>query len=293
MTLLDALKLGRVSNLPTVWTNALAGALLAGGDPGDARFGLVLLAMTLFYVGGMYLNDAFDAGIDAAERPERPIPSGRVRRSTVFTAGFGMLGLGIALLTWIGFAFQGGTGLAPVLSGAALAGAIVVYDMFHKKNPLSPLIMGVCRMLVYVTAALALTGTAPVPVIIGAVLLLAYLIGLTYTAKQENLGRVETLWPLVFLAAPILYGGYAILASGGSAIAIAIWLLFTLWVAYALRFVFRRGPGDIPRAVVSLIAGISLLDAMMIATTGNAAFVLLAIAAFALTLILQRVVPGT
>ena len=290
MTLLDALKLGRVSNLPTVWTNAVAGALLAGGNPGDARFSLVLLAMTLFYVGGMYLNDAVEAGIDAAERPERPIPSGRVRHSTVFAAGFGMLGLGIALLA---FGVDGGTGLAPVLSGAALAGAIVIYDLYHKQNPLSPLIMGVCRMLVYVTAALALTGTAPVPVIIGAMLLLAYLIGLTYTAKQENLGRVETLWPLFFLAAPILYGGYAILASGGSAITIAIWFVFTLWVAYALRFVFRRGPGDIPRAVVSLIAGISLFDAMMIATTGNAAFVLLAVAAFALTLVLQRVVPGT
>lgn len=293
MTLLDALTLGRVSNLPTVWTNALAGALIAGGDPGEARFGLVLLAMTLFYVGGMYLNDAFDAKIDAAERPERPIPSGRVRRSTVFSAGFGMLFVGVGLLGWVGFGVSGGTGLAPVLSGAALAGAIVVYDMFHKQNPVSPLVMGVCRMLVYVTAALALTGTAAAPVIIGAVLLLAYLIGLTYTAKQENLGRVETLWPLGFLAAPVLYGGYAILMSGGDWIAIAVCLVFTVWVAYALRFVFRRGPGDIPRAVVSLIAGISLFDAMMIALTGHAAFVFLAIAAFALTLILQRVVPGT
>ena len=31
-------------------------------------------------------------------------------------------------------------------------------------------------------------------------LLLSYLVGLTYIAKQEHLGRVANLWPLVFLA---------------------------------------------------------------------------------------------
>ena len=59
------LRLGRVSNLPTVWTNVLAGTALAGGDWNGRRSALVLLAMSLFYVGGMYLNDYFDRAIDA------------------------------------------------------------------------------------------------------------------------------------------------------------------------------------------------------------------------------------
>src|SRR5262245_63491269 len=50
-----------------------------------------LAAGSLFYSGGMALNDAFDAEIDARERPERPIPSGRVSRGTVLALGFGML----------------------------------------------------------------------------------------------------------------------------------------------------------------------------------------------------------
>ena len=33
MNLQTFLKLGRVSNLPTVWTNAIAGAVLAGVTP--------------------------------------------------------------------------------------------------------------------------------------------------------------------------------------------------------------------------------------------------------------------
>ncbi len=42
-TLATLLRLGRVSNLPTVWTNVLAGAVLAGGDWRDWRLGVVLV----------------------------------------------------------------------------------------------------------------------------------------------------------------------------------------------------------------------------------------------------------
>ena len=82
----DALLLGRVSNLPTVWANLLAGTALAGVAFGSLGAGLALIllpAYTLFYVGGMYLNDAFDANIDAEERPERPIPSGHASSGEV------------------------------------------------------------------------------------------------------------------------------------------------------------------------------------------------------------------
>ena len=111
MNLAVALRLGRVSNLPTVWTNALAGIVLAGGHAADPRTLPLLVALSLFYVAGMYLNDAFDAEIDARERPERPIPSGQVSAETVFTVGFAMMALGLALLAWAGYGVAGGTGI--------------------------------------------------------------------------------------------------------------------------------------------------------------------------------------
>lgn len=285
----DALKLGRVSNLPTVWTDTLAGLVLAGAGLGlpidDGRLVFALLAaMTLFYVGGMYLNDAFDAGIDARERPERAIPSGRVARSTVFTLGFGMLTGGLALVVWAT------ADLYPVAGAAALAAAILIYDWHHKDNPLSPVVMGLCRALVYVTAGLAVAEPLPTPVAVGAGLLLCYLIGLTYVAKQENLGEVKNLWPLAFLAAPVAYG--AVLAAE-QPVAAAFLALFAGWLLWALWLVRRRGPGDIPRAVVSMIAGICLFDALVIAGAGRPDLALLAVAGFALTLVLQRFVPGT
>ena len=54
------LRLGRISNVPTVWTNVLAGSVIAGGEARADRIALIMIAMTAFYVGGMYLNDFFD-----------------------------------------------------------------------------------------------------------------------------------------------------------------------------------------------------------------------------------------
>ena len=285
-----ALRLGRVSNLPTVWTNTLTGIVLAGGAVVSPATLPLLVALSLFYVGGMYLNDAFDARIDAAERPERPIPSGVISAQAVFGAGFAMLTLGTVILFWAGYALAGGTGFWPGLGGIALAGAIVLYDWHHKNNPLSPLLMGLCRVLVYVAAGLAFVVPLPGVLWLAALLLLCYLIGLTYVAKQENLGEVKNLWPLLFLAAPMIY---ALLNAAGSLISAVMFVLFAIWVGVALWFLKRREPGDVPRAVVSLIAGIALLDAVLIAAAGAPGVAWLSVGGFALTIGLQRLVPGT
>jgi 4-hydroxybenzoate polyprenyltransferase len=230
----------------------------------------------------MFLNDAFDAGFDAAQRPERPIPSGEVSRREVFGYGYGMMAVGVALLAWIG--------VAPALAGLTLAVAITYYDWNHKGNLFSPVVMGICRVLVVVGAGLCYTLAPPDALWIGAALMLCYLIGLTYVAKQENLGKVENLWPLAFLAAPVAYGAWLALAQTVVGI---FWLLFSGWMLVALWFLRRRAKGDIPRAVVSLIAGISLLDALLIAGTGSVALAVLALAGFGVTLFFQRYISGT
>ena len=153
MKLSVALRLGRVSNLPTVWSNVMTGMALAGVAAIDCRLAILVLSLSLFYVGGMFLNDAFDHSFDAKARPERPIPSGQVSAAQVHAFGFGMMAIGLALLAWLGYGYEPFTQWRPVLSGLALAAAIVFYNWHHKNNPLSPFVMGLCRMLVYLTAA--------------------------------------------------------------------------------------------------------------------------------------------
>ena len=290
MKLSVALKLGRVSNLPTVWSNVLTGTALAGTAMADRRLLLLVISLSLFYVGGMFLNDAFDHGFDAQARPERPIPSGQASAAQVHAFGFGMMTAGLALLAWVGYGYEPLTQWRPVAAGFALAAAIVFYNWQHKNNPLSPLVMGLCRMLVYLTAALAVTAVIPQQVIVAAVVLLCYLIGLTYAAKKEHLGRLDSIWPLAFLAVPVIYGIY--LAPAQPVVALPL-LLLAAWALYALWLLRRRKPGDVPRAVVSLIAGISLLDAMLLAGAGHILFAWLAVAAFGITLALQRWISGT
>ena len=284
-----ALRLGRVSNLPTVWSNSLAGLVLAGSGLSlelSLHTGIVLmLIMSLFYVGGMYLNDAFDQHIDAAERPERPIPSGQVSAQTVYICGYGMLILGIAALFWWG------AGWRPGLTGIALAGAIIYYDWRHKTDPLGPAWMGLCRVLVYLAAAFLVTAQPPAILYLGAGALFCYLIGLTYIAKQENLGKVANLWPLLFLAVPAITAAWMAFQNGVVTVLMAV--VFLLWTVNALRYLWRRQAGDIPRAVVSLIAGMSLLDAVFIAHVGAPELAWAAAACFVLTLAFQRFIPGT
>src|SRR5271166_5908281 len=84
------LVLGRVSNLPTVWSNCLAGWWLGGGG---SWWRLVSLSfsVTLLYLGGMFLNDAFDADFDRQNRRSRPIPSGAISEKETWQWGFSLL----------------------------------------------------------------------------------------------------------------------------------------------------------------------------------------------------------
>ena len=282
MTSGTLLRLGRVSNLPTVWTNALTGSVLAsGGVPSLSTFLLTGLALTLFYEAGMWLNDAFDAEIDAQERANRPIPNGEISLQTVFTGGFAMLAAGIAIAFTLGR--EAG------FTGIALAVAIVAYDALHKKVSFGPVLMGATRYFSYSLAAVAV-GVFSGDALWGALGLFAYIIGLTYAAKQEAYDRIGAAWPLAVLAIPVLW---ALTEALKAPVALVFWAGFAAVVGFALHRLFRRQPGDVPKAVVTMIAGICLYDAALIGSTGELGLAALAAGGFVLTLALQRVASGT
>jgi 4-hydroxybenzoate polyprenyltransferase len=150
--------------------------------------------------------------------------------------------------------------------------------------------MGLCRVFVVLSAGYSLATALPAPVLLAAVALLCHLIGLTYIAKQEHLDRIGALWPLGFLAVPVLYGLALALAAPVVCLPLALYLGV---LVYALGRLRRRAPGDVPRAVVTLIAGMSVLDGVVLAGGGLLLPAALAVAGFVLTLALQRWVSGT
>lgn len=285
-----ALRLGRVSNLPTVWTNVLAGAVMSGATITPLPLALLLLAFSLFYVAGMYLNDAFDRKFDAVAYPRRPIPSGAVSARTVFTLGFLGLATGELLLFALGYGVAGGYGWPPALAGLCLAATIVYYNVHHKNNRYGPVIMGLCRMQVYLTTALAVAPTLPEPVWWGAGLLFAYVTGLSYIARRETLARLTSRWPLVFLAPPFAYGMQGAL---GSVVPALIYGGLLAWILYAVMRLMRRTQLDIREGVSTLIAGLALLDALLIALAGETWLAMAAVGGAILTCLAHRAIPGT
>ncbi len=292
MTLGIALRLGRVSNLPTVISNVLAAIALSGAVPHPLAVVAICFAIALMYVAGMFLNDAFDREVDAIERPERPIPSGQISAAEVFGAGFALLGGGVLVVA--GTVATVGASWLALASACALAGLIVYYDLSHKTNPLAPLVMGLCRVGAYTTAALAAGGSIDRSLLVGCGLLLAYLIGLTAAARRENVRfslaprkvSAADLFSIATLALPLI----ALHPIGRGPWAFAVYLMFAGWTVRCVRLVLR---GTMREAVGGLIAGISLLDAVFAIRCDRPVLAAAACVAFVLTTRLQRRIAGT
>ena len=133
----------------------------------------------------MFLNDAFDAEIDAQERPMRPIPSGQVSRATVLGIGLGLLAFGLLLLGASAGLGWLKPGLGSLLAGLGTCAAVLIYNRWHKGHAWSPVVMGACRAGLYATAALAVSGTLGREAVLGALSLLLY-VCLLYTSDAAD-----------------------------------------------------------------------------------------------------------
>ena len=277
------LSLARISNAPTVVSNVLAGAALASAVASVTLGGVVLLAiaMVFYYTAGMYLNDLFDLELDRRERPERPLPAGHLSKNEALGAAVLLFSIGTFCLSLLG--------TAPLISGLILVALIVLYDAWHKTNPLSPVLMASTRMMVYITAFVAFSQVLTFALIFWALLLGLYIVGLTYIAKTET-DSLTGYWPAALLYLSAFIGALALPWAG-------FWLplVLALWVTYSASFVYLSR--QVGQAIGQLIAGVSLLDALVIllfgTLSGTVGGVVWALVAFGLTLFLQRYIRGT
>ncbi len=171
--------LGRASNVPTVWSNCLAGWLIGG----MAEYVVLLwlcLGGTLLHIGGMYLNDAFDVGFDRRFRQERPIPAGHIEEKTVWVLGAGAISGGFLCLVW------GAT--VSLMIGLLLVASILLYDALHKHFSFSPGIMAACRFFLILAAFDSSGNPWQGFALWTAFAMAAYIVGLTYVARRESTG---------------------------------------------------------------------------------------------------------
>ena len=82
-------------------TLGFASALfISEGQAQPWRLGLAFLVPTLGWLAGLYAGDYYDRDLDAAAKPHRPVPSGRVgaREAFAFMVGYIALGYVLALI---------------------------------------------------------------------------------------------------------------------------------------------------------------------------------------------------
>ena len=148
-----AIELLRPANLVTSAADVLAGFAVAGGV--NLRVLPWLLVSTIgLYGGGVVLNDVFDVELDSRERPERPIPSGRISIRAASILGVGSLTVGVAA--------AGFSSLVSGLLALSIAISAVLYNSWGKRHTrIAAINMGACRGLNL------LLGMSAVPVVLG------------------------------------------------------------------------------------------------------------------------------
>ncbi|MFE5943261.1 SCO3242 family prenyltransferase [Streptomyces sp. NPDC056480] len=193
----------RVSALFSVPGDALAGAAAAGVRPGRGTLCAIGASLCL-YEAGMALNDWADRAEDAAERPHRPLPSGRIAPGAALAAS--------AALTAAGLALASRAGRPPLAVATALAATVWAYDLGLKHTPAGPGTMATARALDLLLGATASTGGNGGPhhravhALPSAALLGAHTYAVTAVSRHETQGG-STRTPLAALAVTLAVAG--------------------------------------------------------------------------------------
>ena len=280
-------ELFRISNLPSVVSNTFVGAALgrAGADIPLEITAPSAVAILFLYLAGVASNDAIDADWDAARRPERPIPSGRLSRGQAYRAAVSSFALGLAVLASIGLTTLG--------VGAVLVAVITLYNVLHKRFAASIVFVGAARGLVYLAAATAVGGAIDAHKPMWFILTITvYTIAFTLVARSEHKKRIDSgRWLAAGIPLIVLIPGVWITVNE-ALIAVGVAVVVILWQARAVMRIFRVPP-ETKDAVHIWLSGFCLVDAFYLGVLGYTGLIAIPAACFLLTLLLQRRIMGT
>ncbi|NQD69395.1 UbiA-like protein EboC [Sphingobacterium shayense] len=260
------IQLIRPANVLTAISDVLAGVALAclfldTDLPAENTLLLITLSSMLLYTGGIVFNDVFDAKLDATERPERPIPSGKVtRKSATYLAS-------IAFFIGCILAYQ--INLAAFVLALAIVLMCLIYNAIAKHHFIAgPIVMGTCRGLnlllgmAVIPEALNHWYIAAVPII--------YIASVTNISRGEVYGNNRT----AMLVSAALY---AIVLStlvyftftSKHFLALAFILFFVAMILTPLLKALRSlAPQDVRSAVKFGVLALILMNASWIAISG-------------------------
>ena len=288
-TRLDWLRLVRLPNLFTAIADPLAGALAAGAQPRNApAIAVAMLASACLYAAGIVLNDLHDFKRDLKERPDRPLPSGKIRRWEALSLATGLMLAGIGGL-WA-------LGPPASLVGTLLVAAIITYDVLVKEAPIAPAVMGLCRAFnLLLGMSLVPVEASPADGAIRATIISVlgvYVLGITLFARREaSRPLVRQLLPgavLMLAAIAVLCGLRFLFPHFATQPAGLLWAagLLAVLTWRTLSALFGPAPDRVQAAVKTAVIGVIIFDAALVGFTcspaASGAVALLAIPALCL-----------
>jgi 4-hydroxybenzoate polyprenyltransferase len=256
-------ELVRLPAVLSVPGDVLVGAARAGWPFGRRTAGLVAASGCLYWAG-MALNDWADRAEDAADRPGRPIPSGRVRPGFALGLASGLTATGLTLAAVSG-------GRSAVRVAVPLAGTIWAYDLAAKSTPAGPLVMAAARGLDVLLGGGGRPATWP-----AAGTVAAHIVAVTTLSRVETTGG-----PAAARAARAGLAGTAAVTIAGLAAArrrtgggwppaVGLVAGYPAAVAGAQLAAARDpAPATVQRAVGAGILGLIPLQAGLLAAGGN------------------------
>ena len=249
--------------------DVFAGAAAAGRPIGARACGTAAASVCLYWAG-MALNDHADRFVDVFERPERPLPSGRIRprAALAIAGGLTAAGLGIAALSG---------GVRTLTVAVPLAGAVWGYDLAWKDGPSGPAAMAAARSLDVLLGAGAgvgaLRAAAPAAAVVG-----VHTLAVTVLSRSEVHGASRRVAATTAALSGTAAGGaMAVLGRGRRsaprpqrAFAAALAGLYTWRFGTAQAAVARDGRADVVRKAVGAgIMSLMPLQASLIAGRGE------------------------
>lgn len=300
---IDLLAMSRFANLPTVWSNALLGLLVASQLTGALSIQSIIaivFSLSCLYLGGCFLNDWRDAEFDEKHRPERAIPSGRWGRNTVGIFAFTLLALAIVVGAIISLPY------AVVALGILIC--IVVYTQWHKTHVFSLIFMAGARALIYPACAAAplawsdlqqLEWTRFPVLVIFSFALASYVLGISLMARFESRkpagDQKPPVVPLIFLSLPAFLISGILLLLGHPIAAVIPLIIFLAVLIWNVKRLQRTG--EIGTFVAFSLAAIPLVDGLFVMrggiASGNITLIIACLILALAALGLQKIAPAT
>jgi 4-hydroxybenzoate polyprenyltransferase len=290
--LIGFLRLTRPANVVTAISDVLAGIALSGFFLLDTiTFNpvvLLIISTMGLYAGGIVFNDVFDADLDTVERPERPIPSGLIKKIEAQIFGTLLLFMGILSAAFVN---QISAFIALAITLAAL-----LYDKWGKHQTIiGPINMGICRGLNLLLGMSILSSFINLPIYIIIVPIL-YIAAITIISRGEVHG--SSIQPLVLGAClyaivilSILYVGWT---QHHFLTTLSFVLAFSLMILPPLVKAIQRPSGKlIGKSVKAGVIGLILMNAAWVACMGNILMALLVAALLPISIGLAKLFAVT